>query len=331
MGAELRRRLHDRIQWIAERHLTGVTPDSFKLACTRLWFAYNFATFLSEVEAQMIVGQKDIDWEGHRLGRSFYTDPLITLTREMLTRARDYITNPTKWTTPSLSAAMVCGGPGQGKTELMRQLVTEIAAITKSANVHFRAQELTIGKEVKSEADLKELFASLESELVNTVTLDEVDKAPFNLARAFLATLEDQSPGNPFRRTFWIFGQSAHETFAAYQESAQKLFLEREDASLRDFLTRMKWGTLELPPLRFVPMQRVFSALGMMLSAGLSPERITKRWAWRFARDVSIGDNRHLRKCASEASVIDGDRLDLRSDASASPIAGEWPAPIGSQ
>ena len=139
---------------------------------------------------------------------------------------------------------------------------------------------------------------------------DEIDKADFNFCNPFLSLLESPVLNGRSTPKFWVFTQSQFSKFEDYREYANGL----EKKSLRDFLTRLQWGVVEIPDLRFSPEQRLMSAIGIALRQFDKAKSISKGWAAYFMANYKIENNRVLIKDVKEKSIVRNGLLRLPND-----------------
>jgi hypothetical protein len=232
------------------------------------------------------------------MGSLFYSREAMEQARQVLLTAANYIDKPGEWTKKTLTALMVCGLPGQGKSEFVNQLGTEVTTLASNHGKVVVVNENAVGRDINSSTDLNKVIrmqkeeASRYPEKVYFNVFDEIDKADFNFCNPFLSLLESPVLSERIAPTFWVFAQSQFSIFEDYKEYANRL----EKKSLRDFLTRLQWGVVELPDLRFCPEQRLMSAIGIALRQFDKAKSISKGWAAYFMTNYKIENNRMLIK-----------------------------------
>jgi hypothetical protein len=237
-----------------------------------------------------------------RVGEMYYALPVVETVRAIAQKAEKYVANPGEWTKPILSSLLISGLPGQGKTELVLQFGAELRSICRRHRREFEFSLNSFGSDIVSEHDLTKCLigSSVVSNAVRCFAFDEIDKARFDLFAHFLPLLEKSDKGPV---VFWIFAQSGHPSYSAFTTYAETL----PTKSLRDFLTRMQLGHIDLPSVRLSPEQRISTALGIAKKRNPTLQRVDRNLIFDVAQRTSIKNNRDiLQMVATEFLVTDG-------------------------
>lgn len=266
--------------------------DLVKRALDHLLLCNEVTRIGGVVEAVNIIQSPPIHLRSYRIGRYYYSAQVANVTQGLFAGLQPYFDDPGSCAKPVLTAAMVCGGAGQGKSEFAAQMAAEIQTMASAKALDAKLVSLAVGKQLNSNEELiakiSELYANTRDKDVTVVVFDEIDKADFDFHTPFLTTLED---GAIRGVVVSIFAQSSFLTKEAYQLFAQ----EKGNNALRDFLTRIGWGWVTLPQLSLSPDQRLMSAIGMIYAKYGAGVRFSQSWCAYFLNASKIKNNRELR------------------------------------
>ena len=207
---------------------------------------------------------------------------------------------------------MISGAAGQGKSELATQLVSEFRGAAARSGTRFDEHMLAIGRDIESKQDLDQRLLEIASrkepsDVVRCFVLDEIDKASFDVFAPLLTVLEDSS-GGPV--TIWVFAQSKAPSFAELQAHAASL----EGKSMRDFLTRMQLGHLDVPHIKYSPEQKLCTIVGMAKGRDASLVRLERDLVVELLRRPDIHNNRDILRAVTEYCEIRDGCLVLKAE-----------------
>jgi hypothetical protein len=274
--------------------------SNLKLVQSRLILLYEALIYLDLQATLRLATARTLDLGIARIGIRYYDPAVIDRFRELEGRMAGLLEEPSRWVRGTLSSAIISGAPGQGKSELATQLIAEFGDLATAHGFEFDALQLAIGKEVRDEDDLAAALSWEGKEgTIYCRMLDEVDKAQFDVYAQFLSLLETETD----KRTIWLFAQSAQPTFEQLRQDA-----EREGPrSLRDFLTRMQLGHVDVPSLAYSAVQKIYSALGMSKAINPGLAEVQRELLLELVRRTDVETNRDLmRIVAAECEVEDG-------------------------
>jgi hypothetical protein len=241
-----------------------------------------------------LCSQKEIDISMSFIGKYIYDDQIIEQFNGIKTIANRFIVDRASWTKHTLTSLIISSPPGQGKTEIIKQIISEIKMIAKKNNKKCESFMFTIMTDIVNEKQLlKKLKSVCENKEkfcgIRVIVFDEIDKAQFDFYAPFLSTLESEVK-NEEPIIFWIFAQSSYETFKMIEHFATS----SSNASLRDFLTRIKLGHIDIPELKVTAKQKVYTALGYALNKNAKLEGISKKCLCYLAFNDTCKNNRDL-------------------------------------
>lgn len=252
-----------------------------------------------------------LDLSQKTVGKLYYTSAVVDKATAIKAKVEDLIKNTQNWTRATLSSVLLCGAAGQGKSELGIQLIEEIRRISEKGGKRFLTHVYSIGKDIKNEAELLDCLACLKCKedagLVRCVMFDEFDKADFNFCAPFLPHLEEPAK---VPVTFWLFAQSKKGTSEELKNYAEGL----ENKSLRDFLTRLLLGSIDMPHIKFSVEQRICTAIGMVKTQHLTLKGIQPNVITGLAQWPNLTNNRDIRRIVSNELSVVGDVITLKSD-----------------
>lgn len=305
------RQLNGRLSEIVRFHLRPTPQKSFKFSTIRLLLAQEALLTFTLADSELFESREILDLSSQKVGSSLWDDEVVTRVNEMLKAARRYLEERSRWTRPTLTSGMLCGLAGQGKSEMLKQLSAELtklgAALGKNVSVH----SLSVGREINTGADLVGILSELTAardgtSSVRVLIFDEIDKAGFDFAAPFLSALESPCEASDIPVSFWVFAQSTYPEFQEYAAYANQLATK----SLRDFLTRLQWGAIEMPDIRVAPRQRLMTALSIALGLHPRARRVTSRWCRFFSTNWELENARALgslvnsvTECGSESCL----------------------------
>lgn len=287
-----------------------LTPEhSLKHLQSKLIFLYEALSYYSFVESLEMANQKTLNLSGKNIGILLYADEVLEQYQAIISSIISFVNDPAKLKKPTLGAMLLSGAAGQGKSELVKQVLAEVGALAKSSGREFIMELFTIGTEISTAQSLAATLEALEvvnnPNAIRVVVFDEFDKASFDFYTPFLPFLETAAgPNAPV--TFWMFAQSSFSNFSLLNSYSQTL----PNKAMRDFITRLQLGHIDLPELKASSQQRILTTIGLARSAEPLLKRISKHCLLYFAANDSLLNNRDLMKEFSRnAEVIDNDLL----------------------
>lgn len=290
---------------------------NLKMLQSRLVLLYEAFELLLDFEVANILKGKQLRLSEHLIGTLLYDEDTMRQFAKLQARIRPLIEDRQSWKKPTQGAMVISGGAGQGKTELAKQIANEIRKLADASGAQFRSFFFTAGTDLVVPDDLAARLREIreleetEPDSIRVVLFDEFDKAGFDFYLPFLPLLErsDKSSG-----TFWLFAQSRFPSYADLKAFAETL----ENKSMRDFLTRMLLGSINLSPLRSSPPQRLLTVLGMA-AARTSKEQGLARVSQRAVASIcwasGVSNNRDLLRLLSDRLTIAGRDLDAKVEA----------------
>ncbi|HKO95557.1 MAG TPA: hypothetical protein VJU86_01095 [Pyrinomonadaceae bacterium] len=292
------------------RRISERNDDSIRSNQCKLLVLYEALAYLNHVDILKLCSVDQIDLRERFVGLYLYNDELLGHYREIKTTIQNLITSRQNWTKHILSSLLISGPPASGKTELIRQIIAEIGRVAHGKGRTFEHQFFTIGSEVNTEEDLRAIISketsAQGSDGVRVVTFDEFEKAQFNFPAPFLKLLASETrEEQPL--TFWFFGQSSHATYYNLQLYADAL----KDKTLRDFLTRLELGKLDLSELKVSPQQKIFTALGYALSKHPQLEKVSRSCITYFGTNERLINNRQVISEFERKTILEDNRLSL--------------------
>jgi hypothetical protein len=317
----LRRQFHD------AEHLITVAEEkkSFKICTVRLLLGLELLQTHALIQAEELGELPNLNLRPYRIGESLWEEGLAAHVRQLLNGAEGFMLRRAAWQKHTLTSAIVCGLPGQGKSEMLRQIALELEALAKKTGQHCRTHCYAVGKDINSQADLSRILAEYRAQGVGSevviMVFDEIDKAKnFDFVGPFLPMLEETvTPSVPL--TYWLFAQSSYASLDEYKSAA----LQTRDNTLRDFLTRILWGSVELPELRLVPQQRLMTAIGAAKNRYSTATEMSSRWCSFFTVNCRLESARALMKAQTDVTVLaSGNQIDL-TPASVDQYKQEYP------
>lgn len=267
--------------------------DSLKHLQSKLILLYDALGYYNVLEAVEMASQKVFNLKNRTVGKYLYADEVITSYKSISNSIQTFIKNPSKLKKPTLSSMLISGSPGQGKSELASQLVDEFEKIARLNNKDFIHDYFTIGTQIRTQEELLEKFQELcsveKADTIRVVVFDEFDKATFDLYAPFLPFLEKPVNANA-PLTFWIFAQSSFPNFALFNSYSQTL----SNKAMRDFITRLQLGFIDLPELKVSPQQKAFSAIGIAKGGSQVIKKISRSCFLYFATNEKLQNIRDL-------------------------------------
>lgn len=292
----LKVRLNQNVSYIFSNDLYS----SIGTTKNKLILLYELAIYQSLESAISIINNCSYSFKLNFIGEFLYNMDTLEKSKLLLQKIENFIIAPERWTKHTLTSIMICGAPGQGKSELANQFSIELKNIADSYKKEVKINFLSVGKEICSNEDLNGILVDIatnsDSKSIVINIFDEIDKANFNFFTPFLSTLEMKINTLQTPLSIWIFAQSSFPRFGSYLKYAHSL----ENKSLRDFLTRLQLGYIELPELKFSPEQRLLSAVGIAKKSYKKSSYISKGWAYYFMSRYNIEHNRLLIKEVNE-------------------------------
>ncbi|HET8863024.1 MAG TPA: hypothetical protein VFM94_07225 [Solirubrobacterales bacterium] len=275
--------------------------SNLKLTQSRLILLYEALIYEDLQTALRMATAPQLDLAGACIGIRYYEESVTRRFAEIKTQLANLLQAPTRWDRGTLSSMLLSGGPGQGKSELIRQLVDEFEGLVTARGFAFDAAQFAAGKELIKESDLTSALDWPGSdETVFCRVFDEIDKANFDFFAHFLALLETPDAN---RKTIWLFAQSSQSTFEDLKEQA----LREQKMSMRDFLTRIQLGHIDMPSLKFSPAQKVYSSLGLAKGTDSGLRNAQRELILELTQRADVQTNRDLKRIVTnECEVDDG-------------------------
>ena len=249
--------------------------------------------------------------ESFRVGDLYYSQDVVRQVREISKALIAYGQSRTDWQKHTSTSYLVSGLPGQGKSELIRQVVNEInRELAGLGRYTVIWKNYSVGREIVTQSDLHEALRDIQksreqnSDCLHLVSFDEIDKAKgFDFFTPFLSLLESRiTPDEAV--TGWLFVQSSFQSLRQMTAYAEAI----ENKSLRDFLTRIQGGNVELPNLRFSPVQRLVSGVGILRSLYREATGLSFGLAAYLLSEYRIENIRSLFNAVSRNSRIDSEK-----------------------
>lgn len=297
---KLKTRLNQNVDFIFSNDLYS----SIVSTKNKLILLYELANYQSIESSLSTVNDDKYSYKSNFIGEFLYNMDTLESSRLILKKISKFIDTPDRWTKHTLTSLMICGAPGQGKSEFANQFSLELKKIANNTGKEIVINFSSVGKEINSNEDLNRILDNSTNysnpELIVVNIFDEIDKAIFNFYTPFLSKLEMKVISGQTPLTIWIFAQSSFPRFDSYINYSNKL----ENKSLRDFLTRLQLGYIELPELKFSPEQRLLSAIGVAKKSFKKSSSISKGWAFYFMSSLTIEHNRLLIKEVNEKTEI---------------------------
>ncbi|HKR04926.1 MAG TPA: hypothetical protein VJY62_09840 [Bacteroidia bacterium] len=292
--------------------------DSIKFLQSKLIVLYEALNFYNIEETMKIISKEEISLNNARIGNYFYDESVTAIYNSIASSLNSFISKPSLLKKPTLSSMLLSGSPGQGKSELAIQISNDIESISQKYNKSFVQLYYTIGTQIKTDEDLfksfKEINSSASNEnTVKLVIFDEFDKASFDFYTPFLPFLERPvSPNFPI--IIFIFAQSSYPTYDLFLNSSKMI----ANTAMRDFLTRLQLGHIDIPDIKFSPEQKILSVIGMAKSRKIPFHRISKKLLGYFALNEKVKNLRELfSDFTKNAEIYDNDlviKLDKEQD-----------------
>jgi len=287
--------------------------DSIRSNQCKLLVLYEALEYQNYVEVVNICNKDQIDIKGQSIGKYLYNNGIVDDFRPIKSSIGRLIVNRENWTKHMLSSLLISGPAGSGKSELMRQVIDEIKKTAEANEKEFHEQFITIGKNINTAEQLQDALTDIQTHAgernkVRVVAFDEFDKAGFNFPLQFLEVLAAGTK-NEDPVTFWIFGQSSYPTFHIYKSFAES----QTDKTLRDFLTRIQLGSINIPELKVSPQQKIFTALGYMISKNPALESVSRSCVGYFATNAVVQNNRELITEIENSAHVEENKLSLRN------------------
>lgn len=316
---KLKRKINSNLQVI----IGDENDESVRSYQCKLLLLYESVLYFNYLETISLSESTTLTIKNSYIGKYLYADEVKSKFNEIRESIVSFIANRNSWQKHTLTSLLISGSPGQGKSEIADQIKEEIEQISKEKDKKFRFHGYAIGKNISDGNDLSNILnnrilSSEDGETIQVILFDEFDKAAnFDFFAPFLSVLE--SPINSkVPLTFWIFAQSSYPTLALLEMYANTI----ENKSLRDFLTRMRLGAIDIPELRVSPQQRVFTALGYALSQNPELEKVSRDFVRYIGGNLSYNNNRDLIQDFTKKSVIKSDSLNLKLEES--PEHTQW-------
>jgi hypothetical protein len=278
----------------------------------KLIFLYEATIHVNYLEILDIIDARKLDVSRNFIGRYLYSDDVLTQYREIEESIIGFINGSQKWRKHSTTCLLVSGSAGQGKSELATQISDWIQQFALARSSKCIPLNFAVGREIRSQDDIEDAFRKIENhqDQIRVVFFDEVDKArDFDFFTPFLTKLESQISASD-SLTFWIFAQSSFPSFGAYREHADGLPVK----SLRDFLTRIQLGYLNVPDLRGVFIQRILTVLGVAKAQNADLTAISERCIKAIFFEQQVNNNRDLIGLYTRTMIVSDSVLMLKSE-----------------
>lgn len=292
--------------------LKAPTPMLLQPCLTRLLLCYEVADLLDQQTMYELIASSSLDLEKYQFGEAWYSGNVVRTANDMLSMMKHYLKNPQQWSSPTLTSGMLCGLPGQGKSHLLLQFKSEIDKLLVATKIKYNIHVFSMNKDTPTDESLFAILDNLEKDTKQIFLIDEFDKSNFNMAKSLLSVLETVDKHSPLFRSCWLFAQSAFPTLKEYKEFAENQNAKMHDASLRDFLSRLKWGCIELTDVRKSSLQRVLSAIGLSVASFGNIKSVDRAWLSYVASRKDQDSNRDIRTMVMNVSSKSDNILKLR-------------------
>ncbi|RZK20101.1 MAG: hypothetical protein EOO43_11330 [Flavobacterium sp.] len=306
-------KLSNKIELNLKTLLYQDTDESIRSIQCKLLVLYEALSHYSHIEILGLCSLTEIDLKNRYIGKLIYADDVLSSYNATKTSITNFIQSPDQWKKRPLTSLLVSSSPGQGKSELAKQIGNEIEQFAKTIGKGYEYKYNAIGSNISEESDLKKVLHELEStpssDNIRVIIFDEVDKANFDFFAPFLSYLESPLPAT-YPLTFYFFCQSKFSTFASLSNYAHTL----ENKSLRDFLTRMQLGHVDIPDLKFSPQQKVYTALGYAFSQFSELAYVSRDCLYMLAISDSQNNRDVIGKFSKEVQLIENEKLALKKD-----------------
>ncbi|WP_298199974.1 hypothetical protein [Desulfosporosinus sp.] len=298
---ELKKRIDIELKAI----MISYTDGSIRSILCKLLLLYEIIGYLEYIDTIYMCEQKAINIAHNRIGRNYYCDIIFSQYHKIKEGITNLISSRHKWTRYNLSSMLISGSAGQGKSELIEQILSEIKDISQERGMDFHQEKYFIGTEIKSDEDLSKVLSTIKAQaknpkMVRVVIFDEFDKAEFDFYGPFLPFLEAKTQDDE-SITFYIFAQSTYASYKIFENKASSL----PKKSQRDFLTRLQLGYIDMPELRSSGQQKIFTVIGHYLRRYPDVEHISKNCIWFYAHKGSFNNIRDLlNHCSHNCEII---------------------------
>lgn len=258
-----------------------------------------------------MTNQSELNITNNYIGKYLFNDEIVEKIRVINNTIKNFAKDKEKWTKRIMTTMIINGSAGQGKTELIDQIIFAIKTISVKEKFKFEVEKYSTGKDFNTTEDVAGILKKLEmsrenSKKIRVIVFDEFDKATFDFYSPFLPFLAaDTVKNEPL--TVWIFAQSSFATFNMFKYHANSL----ENKGPKDFLTRMQLGVIDIPELRTTALQKIYTILGYTLNKNPNVNEISKKCLFYFAKNEALNNNRDLLKVFTETSEILNNKIAL--------------------
>jgi hypothetical protein len=277
--------------------------SDLKLLQSRLMLFYEAARYDSFRASLRLAMASTFKLAERRIGRYYFAAEVTQRASAVIRRLSELAAKPKLWTKPTISSLLVSGAAGQGKSELVLQLVDELKeALTLPLHHEF----FSVGRDITTTEELNKALDEIVAcaHPFQCYAFDEFDKAQFDFYGPFLPLLEFESP----QKRIFIFSQSTAPAF----EDLKQLAEGRQSKTMRDFLTRMQLGGLDIPHLKYCPEQRLLTTIGMARSREGEFEGIERETAFSLLNRSELLNNRQILTVASSELTVTQSILSLK-------------------
>jgi hypothetical protein len=280
----------------------------------KLVFMYECIIHYNYIEVDQIIATRNLNVQSNYIGDYLYNDAVISAYSDIKENIISFLKKDIVWIKQPTTCMLVSGSAGQGKSELAIQIANEIMGLSNALGRHSKLYKFAIGKEIQSISDLNRIFEDLEKdknvETVRIIFFDEIDKADnFDLFTPLLSQLENPvTTNNPL--TYWIFAQSKYSSFSALKVYADSL----EKKSLRDFLTRIQLGAIDLTDMKTSSIQKILSLIGHANVVKPNIEAISTNCIESLFLEPDINNNRDLIGLFTKKMVVEKGSILLKSE-----------------
>ncbi|GAA4337820.1 hypothetical protein GCM10023149_47480 [Mucilaginibacter gynuensis] len=287
--------------------------DSIKFLLSKLILLYESLSYYNIQETLKFVGQDSIAVDKFKVGSYYYDESVLKDFISIKAKVKSLLDKPTLYKKPTLGSILLSGSAGQGKSELAIQVAKDLGDLALQNDKQFIKHYFTIGTDITSTETLFEAFSLIDendnADNLKLIVFDEFDKATFDFYTPFLPYLEKSiATGSSIK--IYIFAQSSYPKANMLNDYANSL----ANKAMRDFLTRLQMGSIDLPDIKFSPVQKMFSVIGMAKARNLDVNEISRKLLAYFALNDDLKNMRQLFANFTDKAEIIQDGLQIKPE-----------------